>query len=67
MQQHIRVVSVPVSNADAAKTFYQHTLGFALERDTPMGPDSRWIQLRPPGSKASIAAKTSALIVGQDP
>jgi catechol 2,3-dioxygenase-like lactoylglutathione lyase family enzyme len=58
MKQEIRVVSVPVRDQDAAKAFYQNVLGFQLERDNPMGPDSRWIQLRPPGSEATIALVT---------
>lgn len=48
------MVSIPVSEQDRSRAFYIDIMGFELIRDEPMGPDSRWIQLQPPGGGASI-------------
>ncbi|SNS58576.1 hypothetical protein SAMN06295912_109141 [Sphingomonas laterariae] len=50
----IAIVSIPVADQDRAKAFYTDVMGFAVPRDDPMGPQSRWIQLQPPGGGASI-------------
>jgi len=55
---NIEVVSVPVSDQDQAKAFYINTLGFELVGDNPMGPDMRWVQVRPPGGGASLTLVT---------
>ena len=52
------IVSVPVADAQRAKRFYQDVLGFALVRESPMGPDMQWIQLAPPGCATTIALVT---------
>ncbi len=49
------IISVPVSNQEGAKNFYRDMLGFELLRDEPMGPETRWIQLAPPGCSTTIA------------
>lgn len=54
----ISIVSVPVTDPEAAKRFYIDTVGFELLRDDPIGPEQRWIQLRPPGAETSIALVT---------
>ncbi len=54
----IAVVSIPVSDPSAALTFYTETMGFELLRDMPMGPQMRWIQLRPMTGGATIALVT---------
>jgi catechol 2,3-dioxygenase-like lactoylglutathione lyase family enzyme len=54
----ITVVSVPVSDQDAARTFYVDQLGFELVADAPFGDGLRWLQVRPPGSEASLALVT---------
>jgi catechol 2,3-dioxygenase-like lactoylglutathione lyase family enzyme len=41
------IVSVPVSDPDRAIAFYVGILGFELLRDDPMGPDMRWVQVKP--------------------
>lgn len=58
MIQRIDIVSIPVSDQQAAKAFYQDVLGFEVLRDTPMGPDQRWIQLAPRGAETSITLVT---------
>jgi predicted enzyme related to lactoylglutathione lyase len=52
------IISIPVSDPQAAKAFYQHTLGFALINESPMGPEMTWIQLAPKGSATTIALVT---------
>ncbi|GAB2800655.1 VOC family protein [Actinoallomurus bryophytorum] len=55
---HIQLLSVPVADQDRAKDFYVGTLGFELVADTAMGPDQRWVQVRPRGSVSSITLVT---------
>ena len=52
------ILSVPVSDAQRAKRFYQDVLDFALIREEPMGPNMTWIQLAPPGQTVTIALVT---------
>jgi predicted enzyme related to lactoylglutathione lyase len=52
------IVSIPVSDPHASKAFYQHTLGFDLIRESPMGPGMTWIQLAPKGCAVTIALVT---------
>ena len=54
----VAVVSIPVSDQDRAKSFYIETLGFELLADTPMGPEMRWVQVRPPGGSTSLTLVT---------
>jgi len=54
----IQVVSVPVSDQDKAKEFYTEVLGLEVMQDMPMDATSRWIQVRPPGSEASLTLVT---------
>jgi catechol 2,3-dioxygenase-like lactoylglutathione lyase family enzyme len=54
----LQVVSVPVSDPERARAFYQDVLGFELIADMPMGPDQRWLQLGPPGAQTSITLVT---------
>jgi catechol 2,3-dioxygenase-like lactoylglutathione lyase family enzyme len=54
----VAVVSIPVSDQDQSKAFYVDTLGFELLADTPMGPDMRWVQVRPPGGSTSLTLVT---------
>jgi catechol 2,3-dioxygenase-like lactoylglutathione lyase family enzyme len=48
-------VLVPVSDQDAAITFYTQVLGFSLTADIPFGEGSRWVEVTPPGGGAAIA------------
>lgn len=52
------IVSVPVADPQRAKQFYRDTLGFALVRESPIGPGQTWIQLAPPGCGTTIALVT---------
>jgi len=55
---HVQLFSLPVTDQDRARDFYVDTLGFELVADTALGPDMRWVQVRPPGSQASITLVT---------
>ena len=52
------IISVPVSDQQRAKRFYQDVLGFELVRESPMGPGMNWIQLAPRGHSVTIALVT---------
>jgi catechol 2,3-dioxygenase-like lactoylglutathione lyase family enzyme len=56
--RRIAIVSVPVSDQEAAKRFYTDILGFSIVRDNPMGPDQRWVQVAPPGAETSVTLVT---------
>ncbi|RKS76596.1 catechol 2,3-dioxygenase-like lactoylglutathione lyase family enzyme [Actinomadura pelletieri DSM 43383] len=50
---HVRLLTVPVSDQDAAKTFYADRLGFEVVTDQSMGP-VRWLQVAPKGAQTSV-------------
>ena len=50
----LEVVTLPVSDVDRAKSFYQ-SLGWRLDADLVVGDDIRAVQLTPPRSGCSIA------------
>jgi catechol 2,3-dioxygenase-like lactoylglutathione lyase family enzyme len=54
----IQLFSLPVTDQDRAKAFYVDKLGFELVADTAMGPDQRWVQVRPAGGDTSITLVT---------
>src|SRR5688500_6461204 len=49
----LEVVTLPVSDVDRAKSFYQ-SLGWRLDADLGDGVDFRAVQLTPPRSQCSI-------------
>ena len=55
---NLEVVSVPVSDQDRAKRFYQEGLGFTVEMDSQFGDAMRWVMLRPPGSGTRVTLVT---------
>jgi predicted enzyme related to lactoylglutathione lyase len=54
----IQVVSIPVSDQARAKDFYVGALGWELVRDDAMGPEQRWVQVRPRGGETSVTLVT---------
>ena len=50
----LEVVTLPVSDVDRAKRFYQ-SLGWRMDADLALGDDVRAVQLTPPHSPCSIA------------
>jgi catechol 2,3-dioxygenase-like lactoylglutathione lyase family enzyme len=54
----VQLLSVPVTDQDRARDFYVDVLGFELVREMPMGPNQRWVQVRPRGAETSITLVT---------
>jgi predicted enzyme related to lactoylglutathione lyase len=54
MDYRLEVIGIPVSDVDAAKTFYSNVVGFVVDHDISPGPGMRVVQLTPPGSPCSI-------------
>ena len=48
-------VCVSVAVTDRAIEFYVDTLGFEKVVDVPMGPDMRWVEVKPNGHETNIA------------
>jgi predicted enzyme related to lactoylglutathione lyase len=56
--RNIQLFSVPVSDPERAKAFYVEKLGWELVRDGQMGPDQRWLEVKPRGGQTSITLVT---------
>ncbi len=56
--RHVSIVSVPVSDPDRSIAFFRDKLGFVVLRDSPMGPNMRWVQVAPPGALTSLTLVT---------
>ena len=54
----IQLVSIPVSDQDRAKRFYERVLGFEVLADRVVTPTMRWIQLRPAAATMSVSLVT---------
>ena len=54
----VQLFSLPVTDQGRARDFYVDVLGFGLVADTSMGPDQRWVQVRPAGAETSITLVT---------
>ncbi|WP_329017826.1 VOC family protein [Streptomyces sp. NBC_00690] len=55
MELTLEVVTVPVTDLDRSKKFYEEGCGFRLDLDQEVAPGVRIVQLTPPGSRCSIA------------
>ena len=53
-QMKLEVVPIPVSDVDAAKSFYTEKVGFKLDHDIRPGEGMRVVQMTPPGSACSV-------------
>lgn len=54
MTTRVLSVSVPVSDQDAALTFYTEVLGCELRTDVEVWPGARMIEVVPPGSSVAL-------------
>ena len=54
MDMKLEVIGIPVSNVDAALTFYTERIGFHLDHDVQPAPGMRVVQMTPPGSSCSV-------------
>ena len=69
MPQTLAAIALLVPDYDEAKQYYTGVLGFDLVEDTPLGPDKRWLLVRPPGSQCALllakaATPAQAALVG---
>ncbi|MEP6479267.1 MAG: glyoxalase superfamily protein [Rhodoglobus sp.] len=54
MDWKIELIPVPVTDVDAAKSFYVGQVGFTADHDHRVSPELRFVQLTPVGSACSI-------------
>ena len=54
MDYRLELITVPVSDVDRAKAFYEQ-VGFHVDNDAVVNDDLRFVQITPPGSACSIA------------
>jgi catechol 2,3-dioxygenase-like lactoylglutathione lyase family enzyme len=54
----VQLFSIPVADQNRSRDFYVDTLGFELVADSVMGPDRRWVQVRPRGAETAITLVT---------
>ncbi|HEV7706372.1 MAG TPA: VOC family protein [Gemmatimonadaceae bacterium] len=55
MITHLHATTIVVSDQDKALDFYIGILGWEKTEDAPMGPDMRWITIRPKGAVTNIS------------
>ena len=55
MITHLHAATVVVTDQDKALDFYVRVLGWENPDDVPMGPDMRWVTVRPKGAVTHIA------------
>jgi catechol 2,3-dioxygenase-like lactoylglutathione lyase family enzyme len=53
-EMRLELISVPVSDVDRAKEFYERA-GFNADHDNAVSEEIRFVQLTPPGSNCSIS------------
>ncbi len=59
MFDRIALISIPVKNQKAAKSFYTEKLGCTVKEEMPFGtPDTLWIRLALPGVDTDIVLAT---------
>jgi catechol 2,3-dioxygenase-like lactoylglutathione lyase family enzyme len=54
----LAIVSIPVTDQERAKRFYNEVLGFPITREADFRADAKWIELSIPGTKTNIALVT---------
>ena len=58
MIKNVAKVGVYVRDQQRALDFFTQVLGFEVISDELMGPDGRWIEVRPPGGQTALALWT---------
>lgn len=53
----IAIVSIPVKDAQQAKSFYVDKLGFVVKRENPYG-DTHWIEVGPESGETTVVLTT---------
>jgi predicted enzyme related to lactoylglutathione lyase len=54
----VQLFSIPVSDQDRARDFYVDALGLSLAMDTQLGPDMRWVMVKPVGAQTALTLVT---------
>lgn len=54
MISQLHSTTIVVADQDAALDFYVNTLGWEKGMDSPMGPDTRWLTVVPPGAVTQL-------------
>jgi len=62
----LEVVVLPVTDVDRAKSFYLDKLGFRLDVDVWPTPETRVVQMTPPGSACSVTIGPTIVPPGTD-
>jgi lactoylglutathione lyase len=57
-----RTIAVYVEDQNRALRFFTDQLGFELKEDRPLGSDSRWIEVAPPGAQSHLVIYPRALM-----
>lgn len=58
MFNKIALVSIPVKDQNASKSFYTEVLGCKVLEEMPFNPDTQWIKLELPGVETRIVLVT---------
>jgi catechol 2,3-dioxygenase-like lactoylglutathione lyase family enzyme len=58
MFQKIALISIPVSDQEAALSFYTEILGGKVVQDMPFGPGTRWLRVGLPGVETQLVLAT---------
>ncbi|HUI89603.1 MAG TPA: VOC family protein [Anaerolineales bacterium] len=58
MFNKLAMVSIPVKNQNAARSFYTEILGGRVLEEMPFGPDTKWIRLELPNVETRIVLVT---------
>lgn len=53
----ISIVSIPVKDVQAAKTFYVDTLGFVVKNEQPFG-ETQWVEVGPASGETRVVLTT---------
>lgn len=58
MFNKIAIVSIPVKDQNASKSFYTEILGCKVIEEMPFGPGTQWIRMELPGVETRIVLAT---------
>jgi lactoylglutathione lyase len=64
MITQIGTVAVYTDNQDKALTFWTEKAGFELRRETPMGPEGRWLEVAPANAQSCLVIYPKSMMAG---
>jgi predicted enzyme related to lactoylglutathione lyase len=62
MIQRMATVAVYVSDQKQAREFWTAKAGFEVRRETPMGNDTSWLEVAPPGAESALVLYPRAMM-----